>query len=132
MTVEHHEYGGATAKKAAAEAGSEDLPPDFDFSNYLRRRCFEIVASTLHVSTTTWLTVIAFVALSLETPAVLDVLHEQLGIGGGLTVMAHISMRCLEQEEALYSHHRLAMKGVLDRDRVFLVPHGFSCALGTV
>ena len=76
MTVEHHEYGGAAAKKAAAEAGSEDLPPDFDFSNYLRRRCFEIVASTLHVSTTTWLTVIAFVALSLETPAVLDVLHE--------------------------------------------------------
>ena len=73
MTVEHHEYGGAAAKKAAAEAGSEDLPPDFDFSNYLRRRCFEIVASTLHVSTTTWLTVIAFVALSLETPAVLDV-----------------------------------------------------------
>ena len=51
MTVEHHEYGGATAKKAAAEAGSEDLPPDFDFSNYLRRRCFEIVAMTLHVST---------------------------------------------------------------------------------
>ena len=60
------------------QPNEKPLPPDFDFSNYLRRRCCEVVTHVLHVSTATWLSLIVFLALCLEMPVLLSLSHAQV------------------------------------------------------
>ena len=50
------------------KVGDTPLPPDFDFSSYLRFRGAELVTHVLHVSTGTWMTVLFFLVAVLESP----------------------------------------------------------------
>lgn len=53
-----------------SKVGAEDLPAEFDFANYLRRRCCDEVAHLLHVDEYTWLAVIGFLGFTLELPLI--------------------------------------------------------------
>ncbi|KAL1504729.1 hypothetical protein AB1Y20_008507 [Prymnesium parvum] len=52
---------------------AEQLPHNFDFANYLRRRCCDEVAHLLHVDEYTWLAVICFLGLVLELPLLFEI-----------------------------------------------------------
>ena len=53
---------------AKVEPGAHPLPPEFDFSTYLRHRCCHEVSHTLHVSPNTWGAIILFLGGILYVP----------------------------------------------------------------
>ena len=65
------------------------LPPDFDFSNYLRRCSFELLHQVLHVTWETWVTSIMFLLVTIEVGALLEVSHAStLTVGCFLMALA--------------------------------------------
>jgi len=103
---------------AGGPVAQASLPPDFEFSGYLRREMSRTVASTLHVTTATWLVVIAYLFVIIECPIALmkfgqigvNVSHV-IGLGWGLWLLCYLFQAKLDSIVELLTPRHPLLKG---------------------